>query len=386
MAVGRSSKGTVWNVQILRFSAAAMVLVSHLNHAIMERAGLPDESGFVPVWWAGGVDVFFVISGFIMYHIAADEFESPSASFRFLKRRLLRLAPPYWLFTALAALIVVSARHGAVHETTNLAHIVGSLLFFPVRAPDGKIFPVMVLGWTLEYEVMFYVLFAIGLLFCRRLGIAVVIGGLLAVAAGFLLQPLPMPFGFWCNAIVLEFIFGIGIAMLRRKGVRISQGSAVSLFLIAIIGMLWVQALGWPGVDYQWRFLWGGIPSLLCCSGAALVESEARPIGLRRLLVLSGDASYALYLLHPFVISATMIILSKVGAYHPISLIILAGGGSLAASIIFYSYLERPVYARLSRLFDGKAKSPEFYVPTGPAAASIDGPVDHLPGNPRSAS
>ncbi|MFM9500655.1 hypothetical protein ACKI1Q_44725, partial [Streptomyces galilaeus] len=80
----------------------------------------------------------------------------------------------------------------------------------------------LILGWTLEFEMMFYAVFALGLLFERPRGLMLIAAVLIGLVAAIGLQPLPMPLGFWANSIVLEFLFGIGIAMAYRRGTRLS--------------------------------------------------------------------------------------------------------------------------------------------------------------------
>ena len=100
----RTESQTIGNLQILRLVAAAMVLFGHLNHEVLKKPAL--ASGFVPfqpIWWHCGVDIFFVVSGFIMALITRDSFGQPGAGGQFLRARVMRLVPMYWLFTTLDA-------------------------------------------------------------------------------------------------------------------------------------------------------------------------------------------------------------------------------------------------------------------------------------------
>lgn len=351
------SNGSIWGLQVLRFVAASMVLVSHLNHEVLQRPAL--ARGFVPfapVWWAGGVDIFFVISGFIMYHIAADQFGRPGAAWRFARRRLLRLVPPYWLFTLLA-LVAMSALPGQMaHNRASLAQIVGSFLFVPVLAPDGRPTPVLILGWTLEFEMMFYAVFALGLLFERPRGLMLIAAVLIGLVAAIGLQPLPMPLGFWANSIVLEFLFGIGIAMAYRRGTRLSRPVGAMLAIAGAAVLVWVMACGWPGVAWIWRFAWAGVPSAMICAGVALMRVAPQPGPVMRAGVFLGDASYALYLSHPFVLSAIAMVLGRLhlaGIGAAWGYIVGAFVACVAASAVIHAAFERPFHdwlsARLTR-------------------------------------
>ena len=90
------------SLQILRFFAALLVVIGHTQHALLERLGAAaGRYAFVPLDWGLGVDVFFVISGFVMYYLMHDRFAQAGATATFLRRRVVRVVPMYWLFTTL---------------------------------------------------------------------------------------------------------------------------------------------------------------------------------------------------------------------------------------------------------------------------------------------
>jgi exopolysaccharide production protein ExoZ len=350
MTVGRSATGTVWNIQILRFVASAMVLFGHLNHEVTQRPKLEAHgfNPFAPVWWPGGVDIFFVISGFIMYYISVDHFARPGASWRFLERRIIRLVPPYWFFTALAlAVMLILPAQMAIHEVRPWQAI-ASFIFIPALNPQGNAFPILILGWTLEFEMMFYAIFALGLMFRRTTGVAVIAAALLILALGSLVQPLPQPLGFWCNPIVLEFVFGIGVAMLHKRGVRLPIPVGVALAVLGVAALLALKAAGVPGTHWDFRFLWAGVPSLLMVTGLALIPEAERPGPIKRWLVFGGDASYALYLSHPFVLSAVAMVSSRIGITSPALYIGIGFFACLVGAAFVYQFMEQPVYKWLN--------------------------------------
>jgi len=299
-------------IQALRFLAAAMVLFAHLNHIVISR---PDEFGnfspFTPVWWPIGVDIFFVISGFIMYHIAQDQFGASGASKNFLLQRWTRLVPPYWFFTSLTLVAMTFLPGRMVIHTASIENIIGSYLFIPANNIYGHQFPVLILGWTLNYEMMFYTIFAISLNCKKSAGLILVAAALLcfaAIGAVPFVHPqwqLPGPLRSWCNPIVLEFLLGIFVAMLRKSGVRFGAATGVGLIALGLLAMFEFQTLGISGSHWLWRFAWGGGPSALLVAGASLVDWQNQVNRLMRLLVLLGDSSFALYLSHPFALTLT---------------------------------------------------------------------------------
>ncbi|MDB5937705.1 MAG: acyltransferase, partial [Polaromonas sp.] len=152
-------------VQILRFVAAMLVVVMHITEAISVRitgAG-PDH-----YWSAGaiGVDIFFVISGFVMAmstaRLPAGNQTNWQAAWIFMKRRLLRIAPLYWFYTLLKAALVLILPSLALRSSIDMQHLLASMLFIPALSPWGLVQPTLPVGWTLNFEMLFYVVFAIG--------------------------------------------------------------------------------------------------------------------------------------------------------------------------------------------------------------------------------
>lgn len=166
-------------------------------------------------WLLGGVGVslFFVLSGFIMVHVCWEDFGGVRASGSFLKRRVIRVVPLYWIGTALAfAYHKVSATHGGNDGPFQLLH---SLAFVPYMSGDGSMMPVLPQGWTLIYEMTFYLVFSLGLCFPRKLGLSFV--GL-ALAALVLMAPtVPDPtIAYFGSPVVLWFPVGMASALVWR--------------------------------------------------------------------------------------------------------------------------------------------------------------------------
>ena len=154
-------RATLLNVQALRALAAFMVVCVHIQ-ALALMAGAPAK-----VTEAGnaGVDLFFVISGFIMVFTTGRKPMGPAA---FFGARLRRIAPLYWSMT-LAVFLVARLAPSLVQNTpTDIGRLVASILFVPELRPDGTMRPVVFVGWTLNFEMAFYVLFALGLFAPRR--------------------------------------------------------------------------------------------------------------------------------------------------------------------------------------------------------------------------
>ena len=343
-------KAVLQHVQALRFVAAAMVLTSHLQHEVPSIAGLA-RSGWEPwrpVFFAGGVDIFFVISGFIMYTIASADFGRPGGAREFLVRRLLRIVPPYWLFTTAMVVAALAFSSHVAHAQLSPLHVLASYFFVPVANAYGKLFPVLILGWTINFEMLFYAVFALGLLLPRRVGLGV-IGGVIALLglAGLVFVP-PGPFAFWCNPIVFEFLMGIGLAWARQRGVTWPPAVAVAAVLAGVALMVLAMRTGFADRLWLARPLWMGVPAALFCAAAAFVREKAAPGPLLRAAMFGGDASFAIYLSHPFTLTAVAALWRFTGIVQPAAYLAVAAAASIAVAAVLHVVLERPLVKRLN--------------------------------------
>jgi peptidoglycan/LPS O-acetylase OafA/YrhL len=302
-------------IQAIRGIAAVLVVYFHTGHA--------------PKFGAFGVDIFFVLSGAVMAMLMA---QGPSAG-AFLGRRLARIVPLYFLATTAAYL--VSWLMPAARTSGNIPSFVDylkSIAFMPHEALNGEIVPVLGVGWTLNYEMAFYLCCAAACaISIRHRAIwTTLLVALLALGSNYF-------FGshsagrFYSNPIILEFVAGLAVwhvfSGLQRKYV-----GAWALFLIPcfITFMAWAE---WANVSIftesgEWsrpiRYL---LPAVLIVGLALFAEPVYGCVwhGIRRILLLIGDASYAIYLTHVFVIGAAAVLFAKFG---------LPGTSSISGSLI----------------------------------------------------
>ena len=285
-------------IQALRAAAALSVA---LLHAVYER-GLLAKTGDLG-WidrlpWEAGVDVFFVISGFVMVTASGRLCGAPGAWRRFLAHRVARIVPLYWCVTTLYLLLARLRPDLVGAAVSGPSYVLASYAFWPAARPDGTAVPLFSLGWTLNYEMFFYAVFALAVGAPARVAVAVVTAVLavtvLSAAAG-----APLPVSFWGGSIVLEFAFGMMLGLLRLRDVTLPPGLRIASIALGI-GLLAVQHTGPDAL----RALAFGLPALCLVAGAGLgrVGTAGGEPRLIRALVLMGDASYALYLTHPFAI------------------------------------------------------------------------------------
>ncbi|KMO19455.1 hypothetical protein SQ03_07840 [Methylobacterium platani JCM 14648] len=346
-------------MQVLRALAAVMVAAGHAQFEVAglaARAGLP----FAPAArlpWPAGVDVFFVISGFIIVHAAAPLYGRADARKIFLAHRIARVVPLYWLATTLY-LALAFARPGLLGAgSEGPLYLAASYLFWPMARADGAVQPLYSLGWTLNYEMAFYALFALALPWGggriaggeriaspRRtvLGVVALLGGLVLVGrvAGPLPGPLAAPIAFWSDPIVLEFACGALLALARQEGFRLP---APARLVLAVAGLVLLCVAG-EAPALPRALAWGG-PAALLVAAAALGPAGAVGPRLRPAVVL-GDASYALYLAHPFVVRGLRVTAETAGLAAVLgpgplaaSMLVLAAG----AAILLHRIVERPL-------------------------------------------
>lgn len=298
---------TLASIQVLRALAALSVVVHHAAH---DGRGLEGASAFglgslFP--WMAGVDIFFVISGFIMVHASRRLFGAPGGWRVFARHRLARIVPLYWLATT-AFLAVALMRPSAINsEAGGAAAILASYLFIPFPRPDGLVQPLFSLGWTLNFEMFFYLVFAAVLILPRGLAVAAAAMGLGALVFAGQLIDLPLPLAFWARPIVLEFVGGMALALLHARGLRLS---AVAAGCAALAGFTLLAAE--PVLNGVPELLGHGLPALLIVGAAACGPAPGDGPAVR-LWSRLGDASYALYLTHPFAIRALSMAFASVG-------------------------------------------------------------------------
>jgi exopolysaccharide production protein ExoZ len=254
----------------------------------------------------------------------------------------------------------------------GVRHVVLSLLFIPDWRPDMSIVrPVFALGWTLNYEMLFYLCFAGALMLPRRLGVAALTMGFLAMTLlGAWLRVTQTQIAFWTDPIVLEFVLGIFIALVYRGPWRAGAGLALALAgagLLLGVG----QPMAWLGFDNLPRPLEFGRPAVLIVAGAALGPAW-RAGRITWAMIALGDASYALYLCHPFAVRLLRVAWrDAVGAVAPVSVyIVVCLAASIVCAILIHQFIERPVTAFLQGRLDRRKSAP----PWRPVVNSEAGP------------
>ncbi len=305
------------SIQYLRALAALAVVLSHTTPLV--------------TLGQAGVDVFFVVSGFIMW----TSTNRPTPPALFLWHRLIRIAPLYWVATLLMA-------H---HQGAPIEAVAKSVMFIPYFGEGGHIWPVLVAGWTLTYEMLFYVLVGVVLTMPRRVGLPVLAAALCLLAAANMLVPLTDPVLLTAtNPLILEFLAGVAIAEMRFRGGLPGPRGALLLVAGAIIAF-WLPPT-WHAPPGTWRFAWWGLPSAMIVMAAVSLEGAGKVMRFAPLLAI-GDASYSIYLFHPFILKTA----ENAFASHPLPLrCATAVVACTLLGLFAYYVVERPMTKQLRRI------------------------------------
>lgn len=338
------------NVQALRAVAALLVLAFHVYAVEGKYFGQHVVPAVLGAFGTCGVDLFFVISGFVMTTVTRGQFGSFQSAAGFLMRRAMRIYPIYWVYSLIVLAVMIVMPQWVNASAGHHAEIVRSFLLLP-----SDTLPLLLQGWTLEYEIFFYVVFAV-LLAClpERLLVIALLGWAAAtcglkfwLASGHGAGPAIRLAG---DPLVLEFIMGCFCALtwtaIRKPWPLLFIAAGVVALCVSVaVG----DRIGSPLV-VQWRSVYFGVPAFFAVLGAVSLEGRMNRVAPKALRVL-GDASYSLYLSHVLVISAVgrlyaRFALATLGPWLGTLLCIAA---AIVAGYLSFKFIERPLNNALKR-------------------------------------
>jgi len=253
----------IQTIQNLRGFAALAVLI---HHVFLDTKKYGSESymidNFYSLDYFGniGVDIFFVISGFIMVLIHGSDFKKFHGIRTFFLKRIIRIVPIYWLLTGVAAFILFFFPHlfGA-GKTFDLYHTIASFLFIPWNNTAGMPIPILAAGWTLNYEMYFYCIFALFLLFSKNKFIpGITIYFIISIFLHYFFENNHPSIAMATNPLLLEFLFGIYIGTMYRNKIFIKQYK-----LLLGISMILVLSNIPFSHSISYRVIYFGIPAAL---------------------------------------------------------------------------------------------------------------------------
>ncbi|MFC4256558.1 acyltransferase family protein [Altererythrobacter xixiisoli] len=343
------------SVQMLRGLAALLVLLFH-THLIVGRDKYLDAKPFGDGFAFGyvGVDIFFVLSGFIILTAHCRDIDQPDRLPRYLYRRWARLYPIYWVYLAgVIGLMLLGVGDQGRMALGNLASSLLLIKFVPEAPP-------LSVAWSLFHEVMFYAFFAL-LIVNRRLGIAAFVLWYAAVAAGYVLgwsttfEQHQGFVGVFTSLFNLNFVLGMGAWYLLQKRTGLpGWGYLLTSLPLFVLGIWEISAV--QGQD-EWRLAFA-LGSALLLLGVVALEREGR-IAVPDALMKMGDASYSIYLLHTPILSAAIKIVMLAGLQRVLPagvIFVILALVSLVGSYIGYLLLERPLLGLLRNHAPARAR------------------------------
>jgi len=326
------------SIQILRGIAALLVVAQHTLFKCYQYNFIESQNynilGF-------GVDLFFIISGFVMCHST----EGKKVSFSvFLKKRVVRILPLYWFLTTLA-LVIWLINPALVNSSGGKTDIISSFMLIPT---SGKF--LLQNGWTLSYEILFYAIYSLSILISYTTRNAVVSLVIAVLVLSGLCMKSNIYIDFITNTLLLEFCFGIFIYYAYKIIINHKYRILISLVSVCIgLGVIFLQPKNAFYISTYNRYFYVGIPTCFITLGFIVLWSWCKKIPsiIRCSLNFIGDSSYSLYLSHAFILSPVAMMISSftdnIVIFFSIILISALIGG--AVTFLF-------VEVRLSNLFN----------------------------------
>lgn len=337
------------NIQALRAYAALAVVIFHTGFIFPHMLQMGKF----------GVDIFFVISGYIMARICETDTRF------FLRRRLIRIVPPYWAMTILLFCFSLMFPRLLLSTHADPADLLRSLLFVPYYREDGLIRPLLYVGWSLNYEILFYVLITLGIYLLPKHPLAIATGLLLSLhficsqfaGAGAITMC-------YSSNVVYEFVLGILAYEIARR-VSSSTATAMRPFSLlalcgSLLGIVFVQGIAHSPLPAEWFIL--QLLAMLTILNASLLSQGDWDIRMPWIVII-GDASYVLYLVHAYILSLSDRVLSR---WVPWMHMTHAGTAfTLAAlctalAVFLHLKLEKPTVNYLNSILGGHRKIAEF--------------------------
>jgi len=350
------------SIQVLRGLAASLVVILHILASMdtYYHFNILNSYPSLAAFLESGVDMFFVISGFIMFAVTRNKF-AQGYTWTFIKKRAFRVLPLYWIFTLLYVALLLIIPSAFNTSSFDLVKLIQSLLFIPHYNNSGDVMPVVSVGWTLNFEVYFYFCFALALFFSKKIGSVFALSIILLGLSVQYINGSHVALNVISNSLILEFLMGVFASSIyfqiyTNKGrltvaLNRKRLNMIGWFCLVFLSLYW-GILYENIIDFQIpRFITWGIPSVIVLIAFIFFEPY---ISNWKLGIYVGDVSYSLYLIQvftlPIVIKIAMLI-----SLNSILFVILVGFlqyfVSLVAAIWSYRLIEVPITKYLNRKF-----------------------------------
>lgn len=363
MAVVGKASARLQGVQALRGLAVLMVMSVHLFEVELKYTNGPRVFDRWAHFNMVGVDVFLVISGFVLTYLALGHFQDRHYWRSFVYARITRVYPVYILYTlALVPIFLIKPTLFNASEGHHV-NLVTSLLLLP-----DVTLPLIPVAWTLHHEIYFYLVFALMLLWPQALlarSMLIWLVVTVALIAWGVMTPREEQSGIQrvlVNPINLEFLLGMVAALLIKGGERRGAWQAILIGLVWLVlgHLFYLDLYGVHWVDIYWRVALLGVPAVLIIYGVVVLELRGQWV-LAPSLTWLGDAAYSVYLTHLLVMSLVGRIWAALGLSgwpaHIVFLLLVMGVALLAGKLA-YDIVEKPMLRALRRWEPRRAALP----------------------------
>jgi exopolysaccharide production protein ExoZ len=346
-----------------------LVIFSHIFF-MRDVMGIERDTStlYLQEFGAIGVDIFFVISGFIITY-TASQWKGSNAAADFAKRRFIRIAPAYYIASGFYLLrLVLTAVSQSIPGSNRIIDaltLLKTVTILPIFDKGHFQAPILNIGWTLSFEFLFYLIFTLLILLRvnRRdlylLGIIIVLG-----VTGIIFPIQQVQLKFITNPVILEFAFGVFICILYQRLKNISFGLSIGILIAALFMFVCLIKFGFEDIGgiksttdgnlAPQRVLYWGIPSALLVGSLLFIE-KCRPHLMKenKFLLFIGEASYSLYLVHQYAFMGLVRVANRfhLQQMNIILFIIISMVMALICGALFHVFVEKPLIKKLNKVF-----------------------------------
>lgn len=325
------------SIQALRAVAALCVVCQHIDY--IQRGSF-------------GVQFFFLISGFIIM------FSTRENKKYFLEKRIVRIVPFYYLVTIATFVLIKIAPTAFGSTDASIGSLIKSLLFFPYFQPDLLLQPIYRVGWTVNYEIFFYLIFFVSMKISHKYRGAICAGVIVVLAiVGIKVSMYIQPWGFWTDSQLLTFAMGIGcyylFGLIGKKIPPIKPLAILGLVLSAgIVAFMFATYTNETMLMIPVTFKWG-IPAIIVFAAFMYWEKCFK---IPKILVKLGDISFSIYLVHYYIVRLPEKIPGYVGTFGIRNLLITlaAVALSIAVAVLTYNLIEVRLTKGIKKLATAK--------------------------------
>ncbi len=347
-------------IQVLRGVASLLVVLLHATINVNENFKT-DFLGDFFSFGGAGVDIFFVLSGFIITYTSIKNLTHSDNVMPFLRRRIVRVFPTYWIIiTGFLLLQVFFSSFYKTHYSFNIRNILSTYFLLPGHTMINGV------SWTLTYELFFYFLFTLAFILPTKKLIYLVFTFytvvliLLPVFGYYASNP-----NYWVNLLThpmnTEFFMGILAALIipyipSKMCIPFVAGGCILFLVGGILGNRQFIVVN----DIFNRVILFGIPAFFIIVGLVKFELH-KSIEVHNIFLLLGEASYSLYLLHLPILVAFTRIIARSGITNSVEIHILLFVAIVMicfVSILFYKWIEKPIISKLNKLPKKQASVP----------------------------